>query len=206
MNVGGPEARGFQLVARRLPAVEVPMLGTSAGPEPPIDVRGRKPRGREARAHVGAHLVAIGADGRSDDRNEILRSAAELARQRVDGDRRHARGQSAPARVRRRHDAGSRISDEQRDAVRGLNRQRGGWISRDDDIRVWSARPVTRAVHNDGAAVHLMHAHEVREIDVQRGRNLPPVRVGRDDGGPERPGARRKEVIRERLERAAHKR
>jgi hypothetical protein len=73
--------------------------------------------------HLGPHLEAARADAWADHDFEILRPAAELPTHAVDGFRRDFRYNSTPAGVNRSHSPCSWIHNEDRQAVRGSNRE-----------------------------------------------------------------------------------
>ena len=145
-------AGGRQQIACRRPAVEIPVtLARNRSQTGHRSIAIGRPRLRkkpssqlftaeslrlEPRADVAAHLVAARADRRTRRSDEVGRTAAELARQRLYRDRRHARRQAAPAGVRRRDRAGSGVRNQQRHAVGRLNRERQASVARNDDVGI----------------------------------------------------------------------
>lgn len=90
-------------------------------------------RTNERGADLRADLVATQADRRTGGRDQIVRPAAEFARQCGDRSLRHVRGEPAPARVRRGDHPGTRIGNQQRNAIRRLHRD-GVVAPGDDDV------------------------------------------------------------------------
>ena len=111
----------------RNPAIEgLRGVGCGLFEKPPVERRLREACFREALTNVGTDFVAAGADRRPGRGKKVRGTAAELAPERVDGGTRHARGQPAPAGVRRGHRARAAIGQQERHAVGGLNRGRDG--------------------------------------------------------------------------------
>ena len=210
MNVRRRQPRRLELILRRAPAVELPVSGTRARQEPARQPRRRDTSGFELRPHLITHFVARRADRRTDRGDEIARRAAELARQRRDGDGRDAGGQTAPPGVRGGDRAGDPIGEQQRHAVGGLNRQQQSAIVGNQDVGVrqrfsLAPRRIAGPPHHDGGAVHLAGAGQMREVDAAGLRELGPGRIAGSAGRrSERPFARREEMDRVRLQRQAH--
>ena len=105
--------------------------------------------------------------------------------------------------MRGRHHAGRAVRDQQRDAVCRLDGERDRWIVGDDDIGVGPRleRPAAAGPPDDDrGAVDLVQSNKVSRVDAERGRDWLPVLVRTARGGPQRPIARRKQVIGERAE------
>ena len=131
-------------------------------------------------------------------------SGAELAHQRIDGDR---RARAPPVRASRRarqrlHHF--RIGNEERHAVGGLNRQRDGGIVGDDNVGFLARAGWTlpRPANHNRRAVDLVKTNEMSQTDAERRRDGRPLLVGAGSG-TKRPCARRKEVIGQRPQRTA---
>ena len=203
-----PNARSRELIPRGRPTVEIPVCLAALcrqpghrriaerwlrlAKKPARELVACEPRRFKTRPHIVADLVAAGADRWSGRDDEIGSAAAKLACKHFDSDNRHPRGQAAPACVRRRDGAGSRIRNQQRDAVGRLDRQRDIWLIRYGDVGIGTGGGLS----NHGMRpVHLMEPGEMSGIRTNRGCDIQPrgsrVAVVR---GSERPLTRRKEM------------
>ena len=210
-NAARRNTRGRQLIARRLPAIKLPVTLAHARSKPALEFGPSEAAGFEPLAHIFAHFVARCADRRPCCGDQIRRTAAEFANQRPHRDGGNASGQSAPAGMGRADDARTSVGDEQGDAISRLNRKRERRIVGHDNVGFGEIDP--RRVRgtgfpNDGlGAVDLTQPNESLTVDADGVRDLVPGAGGfRCCCRPERPVPRRIQMFRNRLKRAADER
>ena len=188
MDIFFPDARKNELVAVCARDVQ-PQPGTFGAPargggrqEPPVDEISLVSRCSKRVDELGAHFVAAGADRRTDCHSKIARLTPELARQHADRGNRRARRGSAPSRVYGRDGAGTRIGDEQRDAISRANDQSDVRRVRDEAVGIRAmlpqrsqlARLDSSSYHDDVSAMNLIQCHEPIVTNAERPRDVRP--------------------------------
>jgi hypothetical protein len=143
----------LELITGRLPAIEIPVPGPPGAGKPARELCRREAGLFKPRAHSAVHFVPWRADRRPDGRDQIRRAAAELANHRLDGDAWNGLRKPPPARVRRCDRSGPGIREEQRHAIRRLNRERNRGIIAQNDIGLQTGRDRLPATldHDTGA-------------------------------------------------------
>src|SRR5262249_23763167 len=135
VDLAGGNTRLGELIERRLPSVEMPATFALAIAEPARQPIAAKTPSGESFGDIGADLVRRRGNGRPDGNDAILRAHIERARERADGGRRHAGGQSAPAGVGGGDRAAPGIREQERYAIGRLDGYRDEWIVGNDDVR-----------------------------------------------------------------------
>jgi hypothetical protein len=131
--------------------------------------------------YVFSHFVAAGADRRTNCYEQVQWLASELGHEPLDGDNRHARGQSAPPRVGGRHRLRPSIDDEDWQAVGDPDRDRPFRIVSHDDVGLLQAALVPFSVsgipspHDSGSTVNLAQAIETRQLHAGGFGDLNPA-------------------------------
>jgi hypothetical protein len=171
VHVGGIEPRGDQLIAHRGPQIE----HQPAGPrvqrsKPALEHAIVEPLAREDRRQLGPDLVAARADARADGRDEARGMRVEPAEQRRHGVMGNARRHPPPSGMRRRDGARRGIGEEERHAVRTLDRDGRGGIVADEDVRL---QP--RAVRARGRLLPAAHVDDARSVDLTEPHEAPGV-------------------------------
>ncbi len=126
----------------------------------------------------GPDLIAARTDARSDGGDEIFRIRSKPRCEIPDGDHGCACSGALPARVNGRNCAGSTVGQENGHAVGGAYAHRHGRIIGDGDICfgpiVGRTREFLLCFEHIGA-VHLTHAHERVELDIESIRKVLPA-------------------------------
>src|SRR5215831_10710584 len=164
---------------RKRPNRRIACQHRGVGAKPSFDRSSGKPY--ELLAYVVSYFVAAGANGRANRYEQVRRAASKLGHEALDGDNRHARCQSAPARVGGRHRLRPSIDHEDWQAISDPDRDRPIHIVSQDDVGLIEAAVVPFGVpgvpspHDGSSTVNLSQAIETRQFHAHGFGDLNPA-------------------------------